>query len=277
MKPLIIDTHAHLYLKQFSKDQRETIQRAKKYLSHILLPNIDINSIEFMHQLMDNEPRYCFGMMGLHPCSVDRNFENSLSKMKELLVKRQSESLTDSAIHPYIGIGETGTDLFHDKTTIDLQCESLKIQIEWAKEFSLPIVLHCRESFEETIDLIEKAQDGTLKGLFHCFVGTVVDAERIIATGFKIGLGGVATYPKCDVADQLRKLHLDRIFNHIVLETDCPYLPPMPHRGHRNEPAYIHFTAQFLAKKWGISYDELVQITSENALHLFDRISFNTN
>lgn len=256
----IIDTHAHLYLKEFLNDFDDILNRAKQYLDYVLLPNIDMKSVADMHNLMEREPNFCFPMMGLHPCSVKNDFEKVLSEMELLLNTNK-----------YIAIGETGLDLYWDKTTLDIQKESLKQQILWAKKYRLPIVLHCRESFEPTIELIEQYQDGSLTGVFHCFGGTKEEADRIINVGFYVGIGGVATYKKCDVATVLPQIDPKKI----VLETDCPYLAPVPHRGKRNEPSFISHVAQKVAESMGKTYQEVVNSTHQNALDLFTLLPSN--
>lgn len=256
----IIDTHAHLYLKEFRNDLDTVLTRAKEYLDYILLPNIDMKSVADMHRLAEKEPKFCFPMMGLHPCSVKNDFEKVLSEMEPLLHTNK-----------YLAIGETGLDLHWDKTTLDIQKESLKQHILWAKKYHLPIVLHCRESFEPTIELIEEAQDGTLTGVFHCFGGTKAEADRILNVGFYVGIGGVATYKKCDVATVLPQINPKKI----LLETDCPYLAPIPHRGKRNEPAFISHVAQKVAESLGLNYQETINLTHQNALDLFTLLPSN--
>jgi TatD DNase family protein len=196
----------------------------------------------------------------LHPCSVKNDFEKVLADMERLLDTNK-----------YIAIGETGLDLYWDKTTLNIQRESLKYHILWAKKYHLPIVLHCRESFEPTIELIEQTQDGTLTGVFHCFGGSKAEAERILNVGFYVGIGGVATYKKCDVSTVLSQIDPQKI----LLETDCPYLAPVPHRGQRNEPAFISHVAQQVADSIGISYEETVRLTHRNALALFTQLPSN--
>ena len=258
----IIDTHAHLYLKEFNKDLDKVVCQSKEHLDYILLPNIDMSSIADMHRLCDVYPNFCFPMIGLHPCSVKADFEKVLFQMEELL---QQES--------YVGIGETGLDLHWDKSTLKIQQESLKIHLDWAKKNQLPVVLHCRDSFNETIELVENAQNGSLTGVFHCFGGNLEEAKRVTDVGFYLGIGGIITYKNCSVSNVLP--HIDP--NKIVLETDCPYLPPIPNRGKRNEPAFISHTAQKTAESLGISLQALVNLTHINTLRLFPKIQQSVN
>lgn len=251
---LLIDTHAHLYVKQYNRDRNETIQRAKKNLSHIFLPNIDSTTIRDMHALSDAYPDFCFPMMGIHPCYIKNDFEKQLKVAEEWLSKRK-----------YYAIGEIGTDLYHDKTFIEQQKEALQIQIDWAKKYSLPIVIHCRDSFDLAMNIIEKNQDGTLNGVIHCFGGMVEEAYRIEDVGFYMGIGGVVTYKSSVLRDTLRIIGLDRI----VLETDCPYLTPLQYKGKRNEPSYVSIVAETVANAVGCSYKEVATETTNNALNLF--------
>lgn len=251
---MLVDTHAHLYLKQFKKDISETVERAQAILSHIFLPNIDLESVEDLHDLVEKYPTLCYPMLGLHPCSVTKDFEKTLYYFENLLKKQK-----------YYAIGETGTDLYWDKTLLAEQIAALEIQIQWAKEYRLPLVLHCRESFLPTIELIEKHQDGRLTGVFHCFTGTMEEAQRVMATGFYLGIGGVLTYKTSTLKEVIAQVGLSKV----VLETDCPYLPPVPYRGKRNEPAYIQYVADALAQAVSFSTEQVATQTTQNALDLF--------
>lgn len=253
----IIDTHSHLYSRKFSQDIDQVIQRSKEILSAIYLPNIDMESVEAMHALTAKDPDFFFPMMGLHPCSVKPDFEDVLQKMYNLL-----------ETNTYHGIGETGIDLYWDKTYFEQQKEALQIQIEWAKARNLPIILHCRNSLDHVIDQISASHDENLRGIFHCFDGTAAQAYRIAEMGtFKLGIGGIVTYRK-DVQTMIKEVDL----KHIVLETDSPYLPPEPHRKdkpRRNESSYTKYVAAKLAELYGISYDEVATITNENVRMVF--------
>lgn len=258
-----IDTHAHIYAEQFLHDIEDVIIKAKKVLDAVYLPNIDYDSVESMLHICSKYPDFVFPMMGLHPCSVDANFEKVLEKMLQLLgdsMNGKQDSLK------YTGIGETGIDLYWDKTHLAEQKAALQIQIDWAKRFRLPIILHCREALDIVIEMIEKNHDEHLSGIFHCFDGNFFQAKRISEIPrFKMGIGGVLTYKKSSLPEVIEKIDLQ----HIVLETDSPYLPPTPHRGKRNEPAYIPLIAQKLAEIKGISLREIARITNENAKEIF--------
>ncbi len=255
----IIDTHSHLYSSKFSPDLDEVIHRAKNVLSAVFLPNIDIDSIEPMHQLTAKAPDFFFPMMGLHPTSVKPDFEATLQEIKSYL---------DDPSHTYYGIGETGLDLYWDKSTLAIQQEALRIQIEWAKERQLPIILHARNAIDETFEMIAARHDERLTGIFHCFDGDIAQFEKIKALGtFKVGIGGIVTYRK-DVQAMVSEVDLD----YIVLETDSPYLPPEPHRKdkpRRNESSYTRYVAEKVAELQGITYDEVAAVTNQNALEVF--------
>jgi len=249
-----IDTHAHIYLKEFDQDRQEALRRGAEYnVQQIFMPNVDHTTIDSMLEVESRWPS-CVAMMGLHPCSVKKDFERELYIVEEWLLKRK-----------FAAVGEIGTDLYWDKTYWDHQCEAFTIQVSWAKKFDLPVVIHCRESLHETIGLVEKLQDGQLTGIFHCFTGTVADAERIVKLGFSVGIGGVSTFKKGGLDSVLPEIPVDNI----VMETDSPYLAPVPHRGKRNEPSYIPLIGQKVADIKEISLDELQDQTTKNALKLF--------
>lgn len=249
-----IDTHSHLYAKQFEEDQEAVSQRAQDVLECVFLPNIDESSIEAMHNLSKSAPNFYKMMMGLHPTSVKEDFRAVLDRMEKLLEKNH-----------YFGIGETGIDLYWDKTFFKEQIQALEIQADWAKNMDLPLIIHCRDSFEETIEVIEREQNGKLRGVFHCFVGTNEEAKRVIDAGFLIGIGGVLTFKNSGLRDEIRDIALENI----ILETDAPYLTPTPHRGKRNESSYIPLIAEHLAKTKNIPLETVSKITNENAKQLF--------
>lgn len=249
-----IDTHSHLYAKQFEEDQEAVSQRAQDVLEYVFLPNIDESSIEAMHNLSKSAPNFYKMMMGLHPTSVKEDFRAVLDRMEKLLEKNH-----------YFGIGETGIDLYWDKTFFKEQIQALEIQADWAKNMDLPLIIHCRDSFEETIEVIEREQNGKLRGVFHCFVGTNEEAKRVIDAGFLIGIGGVLTFKNSGLRDEIRDIALENI----ILETDAPYLTPTPHRGKRNESSYIPLIAEHLAKTKNIPLETVSKITNENAKQLF--------
>ncbi len=252
----LIDTHSHLYSKKFQPDLDEVIGRAKEVLSAIYLPNIDMESVNPMHALTEKDPDFFFPMMGLHPCSVNLEFEKVLAKMEGLLNQ-----------HTYYGIGETGIDLYWDKTYFEQQKEALQIQIQWAKAHRLPLILHCRNSMDHVIEQISANHDEHLFGIFHCFDGSLDQARQITELEtFKLGIGGIVTYRK-EVQEMIGQVDLQ----HIVLETDSPYLPPAPHRKdkpRRNESSYTKYIAAKLAELHASSYEEVAKITNENALSL---------
>ncbi|WP_422354563.1 TatD family hydrolase [Roseivirga pacifica] len=251
----MIDTHAHIYADQFKDDSKDMLERAREQgIERIYMPNIDHASIDGMLQLEEDNPGFCFATMGLHPCSVKKDFEKELYIVEEWLGKRK-----------FSAIGEMGTDLYWDKSLIDQQIEAFKIQSEWAKQYKLPIIIHCRESIDMTIDLVEELKTDDLTGVFHCFVGSVAQAERIKALGFYVGLGGVSTFKNGGMDKVIPELDMD----YVVLETDSPYLAPVPHRGKRNEPAYVNLVAQRVGDLLQMPIEEVDSITTKNALKLF--------
>ncbi|MBL7829542.1 MAG: TatD family hydrolase [Saprospiraceae bacterium] len=252
---MIIDTHSHIYLPDFSEDRDEMIQRALDTgISKIYMPNIDSSSINMLYQTEKDYPDICIGMMGLHPCSVKEDFENELKIIEIELFKRA-----------FSAVGEIGLDYYWDKTFIEQQKHAFILQMKWAKQLDIPIVIHSRESTVDVIELIKQEKSSNLRGIFHCFGGTVEEANQIIEQGFLLGIGGVLTYKKSGLDATLK--HID--INHLVLETDAPYLTPVPFRGKRNEPAYIIHVATKLAEIKNISLDKIFEITSQNAAQLF--------
>ena len=250
-----IDTHTHLYSEEFTNDRDQIIQNAlDNSVYRMLLPNIDEESIEPMHNLCDKYPEVCFPMMGLHPTSVDENFQQTLDKMKLLL---------DSRI--YIAIGEIGIDLYWDKTYKEQQKLALLQQFQWAIDYELPVVIHSRDSLDEIIACIDEFNNPLLHGEFHCFTGTAADAKKITDRGFLLGLGGVLTFKNSGLSDQIKDISME----HFILETDSPYLTPTPHRGKRNESSYVSLVAQKLATTKNISIEEVAEITTKNANKLF--------
>lgn len=249
------DTHAHIYAEDFDADREDMFERClEQNVMKIFMPNVDHTTIDKMLDL-ESRRKECHAMMGLHPCSVKKGFERELYIVEEWLSKRK-----------FCAIGEMGTDLYWDKTFWHQQCEAFHVQVQWAKKYEVPIVIHCRESLDETIALVEKLQDGKLTGIFHCFGGTVEQAERISKLNFFVGIGGVSTFKKSGLDAVLAGISLDRI----VLETDSPYLSPVPHRGKRNEPAYIPLIAQKIADMKKIPLQELQKSTTAHALEIFN-------
>ncbi|MEL6134380.1 MAG: TatD family hydrolase, partial [Bacteroidota bacterium] len=249
----IIDTHAHLYSQKFDQDVEAVIGRAKEVLKAVFLPNINRESVGPMHELVSRDPAFFYPMMGLHPSDVKENWEDELAYLKRLL---------DNPQHTYYGIGETGIDLYWDKSTFEWQKAALISQIKWAKEKHLPIILHAREAIDETAGIIEAHLDEGLKGIFHCFDGNQAQAERIMSfQTFKLGIGGIVTYRK-DVQATVKDIPLE----YLVLETDSPYLPPVPHRKdkpRRNESSYTKYVATQIASLQGVTYEEVASVTNE--------------
>ena len=251
-----VDTHAHLYSHKFDSDRSEMVRRAiAAGVTRMYLPNIDSESIDAMLALEADFPDHCLATMGLHPGSVQPDtWERELATVEQRLGQRK-----------WAGVGETGTDLYWDKSTLDIQKIAFGKQIEWAKDLGLPIIIHSRESNEECLEMVGNAQDGRLRGIFHCFSGTLEQARRMIDLGFMLGIGGTLTYTKSELPDILRHIPLE----HIVLETDAPYLPPVPHRGKRNESAYIRLVADMLSEVKVLPLAEIARQTTRNALRMF--------
>jgi TatD DNase family protein len=251
----LIDTHAHLYLGQFDEDRGEMLQRAlDKGVDKFFLPNIDSTSISAMLAMEEAYPEHCFAMMGLHPCSVKENYEEELAIVRQWLDER-----------PFCAIGEMGIDLYWDKSFLTEQKEAFMIQAQWAKELGLPIVIHTREATDIAIDLVEQVKDERLSGIFHCFSGTPEQAQRIIALGFHLGIGGVLTFKNGGLDKALENIGLE----HLVLETDAPYLAPAPFRGKRNESAYLSLVLEKLAAIKGLPPEEVARMTTANAEAIF--------
>jgi len=252
-----IDTHCHLYVEDFEQDRDEMIRRAlESGVTTMMLPNIDEGSISGMWALVNRHPNHCMPMMGLHPCSVKADYREVLARMEVDLKSRT-----------YVGVGETGIDLYWDKTYMTEQIDAFEIQIGWAKALGLPVIIHSRDSLDLTIEIISRHQDGRLKGIFHCFGGDPGQVEQIRNLGFKVGIGGVVTFKKAGLAELLPHIPL----NMIVLETDSPYLAPLPHRGKRNEPAYMVLVASKIAEVLGTSLEEVSRVTSENAASVYGK------
>lgn len=250
---MLIDTHTHLYSTQFDADRHKMVQRAiDAGVEMLLLPNIDLESVGPMHQLETAFPNNCRSMMGLHPGSVEHDWQEVLEQLQPWFGKRN-----------YVAVGEIGIDLFWRQDNLPEQQQAFLQQIGWALELDLPVVIHSRESCSLILDLLG---DMDVKGVFHCFTGTAEEAERILARGMYVGIGGVITY-KANQAIRDVLATIDR--SRVLLETDSPYLAPIPHRGKRNESGYILHVADTLAECWGISAAEVAEITTANARHLF--------
>lgn len=255
---MYIDSHAHLYAKEFDNDRAEVLRTCDEQgVKKIFMPNVDHTSIEPMMELESRAAGVCFSTMGLHPCSVNKDFQRELYIVENWLSKRK-----------FSAVGEMGTDLYWDKTFFEQQKEAFRIQVGWAKQYKLPVIIHCRESIDETIGLVEELQDGNLTGVFHCFGGSALQADKIIRLNFLLGIGGVATFKKSGLDLVLPDVSLEKI----VLETDSPYLAPVPHRGKRNEPSYIPLVARRIAEIKKIDLELVARQTTLNALQLFGQI-----
>ena len=252
----LIDTHSHLYLEEFDSDQEVLISAAKvSGIEMLLLPNVDIETIDRMHTLCDKHPEFTYPMMGLHPTSVKANYTEDLRKIESWLGKRN-----------YCGIGEIGIDLYWDKTYIKEQKVVFEEQLRWSIDLNLPVAIHTRDAFPEVFDSLYKIGPEKLSGVFHSFTGDEKDLEEIKKfPEFKIGINGVITFKNSKLSEVIKQTDI----NHIVLETDAPYLSPVPYRGKRNEPVYIWKTAEKIAQTYNLTLEEVVNTTKKNALKLF--------
>ncbi len=250
-----IDTHAHLYINRFDEDRDRVVARAiEAGVERMLLPNIDLDSVQSMLNLAKAYPRNCFPMMGLHPTDVKADYKEVLAQMLQLLDEGN-----------YIAVGEIGIDLYWDKTYKYQQEQAFFEQIEWAKERGLPIAVHIREAMDFTLDLLAEVCDDRLQGVLHCFTGDYRQATRALDMGFYLGIGGVLTYKKSGLKEVCARLPLEAL----LLETDAPFLPPVPHRGKRNESAYIPIIARALAQAMNLPLEEIARQTTANAEKLF--------
>ncbi|WP_435260714.1 TatD family hydrolase [Tenacibaculum sp. nBUS_03] len=252
---MITDTHTHLYSDQFDEDRDEMILRAKEAgVSRFFIPAIDSSYTEKMLDLEKQYSKDVFLMMGLHPTSVKENYKHELAHVKEWIDTRN-----------FYAIGEIGIDLYWDKTFLKEQQESFKTQIQWAKEKKLPIVIHCREAFNEIFEVLESEKGDDLFGIFHCFTGNVEQAKKAISYNMKLGIGGVATFKNGKIDKFLNQIDI----KHIVLETDSPYLAPTPYRGKRNESSFITQVIDKLVDIYGLTFKEISEITTQNSKDIF--------
>lgn len=252
---MITDTHTHLYSELFDQDRHEMIARAMEQgVTRFFLPAIDSSYTDRMLALQAQYPENMFLMNGLHPCSVKENYEEELSHIQELMKK-----------HSFCAIGEIGIDLFWDKTFLKEQQIAFKKQIQLAKQHKLPIVIHCREAFDEVFEVLEEEKSADLRGIFHCFTGSEDQAWRAISYGMKLGIGGVVTFKNGKIDQFLRNIPLENI----VLETDAPYLAPLPYRGKRNESAYIIYVIERLATLYELPKKHIIEATSKNSEEIF--------
>ncbi|MEL6810142.1 MAG: TatD family hydrolase [Bacteroidota bacterium] len=252
---MLTDTHAHLYSEAFDEDRKEMIQRAMDMgVKRFFIPAIDSSYTHSMYNLEASYSEYVFLMMGLHPTSVKANFEEELAHVKAQFEKRK-----------FYAVGEIGIDLYWDKSTLEIQKVAFKTQIQLAKKYGLPIVIHCREAFDEIFDVLEEERDDKLFGIFHCFTGTREQADRAIGFNMKLGIGGVVTFKNGKIDQFLNEIPI----KHIVLETDSPYLSPVPYRGKRNESSYLTYINSRVAQLYGLSEEEVARITTENSKEVF--------
>jgi len=269
----LIDTHTHLYEEQFDADRTKMIQRAiDNGVSKMIIPNVDATTIKGMMDLVQQFPENVFPMMGLHPCYVKpETYKQELEIVRLYLfndnreisnLKSHSDSYRNS--NSFVAVGEIGIDLYWDKTTLDIQKEAFELQCDWAIEKNLPVAIHSRDSTHILIELLKKRKDKP-RGVFHCFTGSLEEGNEIIKLGFYLGIGGVLTYKNTHLRDTLKHIPLDKI----VLETDAPYLPPVPYRGKRNESAYTKLVAETLCSVYEKGLDEIAAVTTQNATTLF--------
>lgn len=251
---MLIDTHSHLYEESFNADWNEVISRCRaNQVKKILLPNVDISTTQLLSSTVAKEPDLFLPMMGLHPCSVKADFREQLSQIKSILYSGK-----------YVAVGEIGIDLYWDKTFEKEQFIAFNEQVSWANELGLPISIHSRESTSVIIDLLNNSVCNN-KGVFHCFTGTLEEARQAIAMGYVLGVGGVVTFKNSHLPVILSQIGIE----HLVLETDSPYLAPTPFRGKRNESSYVNLVAIKLAEIFNITFEEVQRITSENAFRIF--------
>lgn len=249
------DTHTHLYSEAFDEDRDEVILRAIEIgIKRFFIPAIDSSYTQRMLDLQKAYPENMFLMMGLHPTHVKENFKEELAHVEAMLNE-----------HNFYAVGEIGIDLYWDKTFLKQQQDAFRFQIQLAKKFKLPIVIHCRDAFDEIFEILEAEKDDLLHGIFHCFTGTLEQAKQAISFQMKLGIGGVATFKNGKIDTFLNEIDL----KNIVLETDAPYLAPVPYRGKRNESAYLINVAQKLADIYGVSLQEIIRVTTENSKLVF--------
>ena len=252
---ILIDTHCHLYSKEFAADIEEVLQRAiAEGVEKFFLPAIDSTATEAMLNLETRFPGKCMAMMGLHPCYVKDNYKDELAQVEEWLDKRK-----------FAAVGEIGLDYYWDKTHVKEQEEAFRFQIEWSIKYDLPIVIHTRNAMQETINIVKEYVPKGVKGIFHCFGGSNENAKEIINAGFYLGIGGEVTYPKAGLGEVLRHIELE----HLVLETDAPYLTPVPFRGKRNESSYLKYVVEKIAELKNVPVEEVAAITTANAEKIF--------
>jgi len=256
---ILIDTHCHLYSEEFKNDIEAVIIRARaEGVNKFYLPAIDSTCLEDMLLLEKQYPNECIAMMGLHPCYVKENYKDELKLVEAQLAKR-----------PFAAIGEIGLDYYWDKTFATQQQEAFELQMQWALQSKLPIVIHTRNAMQETLNMVKPFATKGLKGIFHCFSGSYESGKQIVDLGFLLGIGGVITYKNAGLPEALTNIGVE----YMVLETDAPYLTPVPLRGKRNESSYLKYIIQKLAAVKNISIEEVARITTHNADNLFNKFS----
>ncbi|MGY8932611.1 MAG: TatD family hydrolase [Flavobacteriales bacterium] len=252
---MLTDTHTHLYSDAFKEDRATMVQRAfDAGVKKMFIPAIDSETTEAMYQLEKEYPHTVFLMMGLHPTSVKENYKEELKHVEDQFLKRS-----------FFAVGEIGIDLYWDKSTLEIQKKAFKTQIQLAKKHQLPIVIHCRDAFDEVFEVLETEKGDELYGIFHCFTGTEAQAQKAISYNMKLGIGGVVTFKNGKIDTFLNKYDL----KYIVLETDSPYLSPVPYRGKRNESSYLSLICKKVAEVYNISEEEVARVTSQNAIDVF--------
>ncbi len=255
IKMKLTDTHTHIYYQAGSPELALQMERClNNGIDRLFLPNVDLKSVELIKETVAAYPNNCFPMLGLHPCSVQEDFHSVLSELEE--------AIDHTKIY---AIGEIGLDLYWDKSTLPFQQEAFRTQVQWAKDLDLPIVIHCRDAFNELFELLEELNDNKLRGIFHCFTGNLEQAKQAIDYGFYLGIGGVVTFKNAGLDKVVKEINLQ----HLVLETDAPYLAPVPFRGKNNESSYLKYIAEKVADLHHISVEELASITTQNSVNIF--------
>lgn len=259
---ILTDTHTHLYYETESDKRAGLIKRClENKIERMFLPNVNTATIPLVFGVCDEFPNHCFPMLGLHPCDVKElsagNCMNYIDELKAIREAMQSRKI--------FAIGEIGIDLYWDKTTLAIQQEAFRLQIEWAIELDLPIVIHCRNAFDQIFDILTEKSHEKLRGIFHCFTGTKEQADNVIKLGFLLGIGGVVTYKNSGLDKVVAEISLE----HMVLETDSPYLTPVPYRGKPNESSYLIYVAEKIAELHHTSVEEVARITTENSKRVF--------
>lgn len=252
---VLTDTHTHLYYEKDGQKRHALMQRCfDNNITRLFLPNVDTDSLPMVYELANEYPANCFPMIGLHPCDVKENWEEQLLILQGFLSQKKAYA-----------IGEIGIDLYWDKTTLAIQQEAFRCQIGWAKEHNLPIDIHCRDAYNEVLEILRGEKDDKLRGILHCFTGNLEQAQELISLGFYLGIGGVVTYKNSGLDKVVEQIDMQ----HLLLETDSPYLAPVPFRGKPNESSYLIYIAQKLADIKGISVEDVARLTTENSKTVF--------